>query len=491
MRVQRALWLVLCAALGVVSVQYAVYAMEAVRFPFGLDYSEGLIWQQALWLGTSKLYGKIADFPFLVCDYPPLYLLVLRGVHALGIGMLAGGRLISVVSALSTCLAIGVCVFRAGGGRWLAAIMAGLLPLSLLPVISWSVLLRVDTQALALTFGGIACAVMAFRRPVWLVPALVFFVASAFTKQIYLAGAAAMFPVCVIRARRPALLAYGGGFALGMALLGVCLWATDGRFLLHIVAYAADSIDPMVALRQTGLWLAAYPLDAGLTVTAVVVLWRARLSHHAMRQWADMVRAVRDDEHCAWLVFLSLYLVLTTAMLITAGKIGASRNYFLEWMCCWCLWLGTLAAYVVGRQMRLAYVMPALLLLQLWPVQIGMQGLRAGQFSAARRADWGALLARVRGIPGPLLSDDTVLTLQAGREVGLEPGILLELTRTGLWDERRLTDKLKAHYFGAVITAYDPGDPTFDARYLPATQRALLAAYPHVETFGDYRLRLP
>jgi hypothetical protein len=50
---------------------------------------------------------------------------------------------------------------------------------------------------------------------------------------------------------------------------------------------------------------------------------------------------------------------------------------------------------------------------------------------------------------------------------------------------------LNAHYFGAVITAYDPGDPTFDARYLPRTQAALLADYPHVQRFGDYRLRLP
>jgi hypothetical protein len=42
-----------------------------------------------------------------------------------------------------------------------------------------------------------------------------------------------------------------------------------------------------------------------------------------------------------------------------------------------------------------------------------------------------------------------------------------------------------------VITAYDPGDPTFDSRYLPRSRDALLAAYPHVERYGDYRLRLP
>jgi hypothetical protein len=471
MKAPRWLWLALCAALCVIAAQYAAYAVAAIGFPFGLDYSEGLIWQQALWLGTAKLYGDIGNFPFLVCDYPPLYLIVLRCVHALGIGMLPGGRLVSVLSMLVICVLTGAVVFRhamrigAKGPALIAGVVGGLLPLSLLPVASWSVLMRVDQQALALTYAGIACAMVAFRRPAWLAPALLFFVASAFTKQTYLAAPAAMFPVLLIRAPRQTLAAYAAGLALGLALLGVCSWATDGRFLQHIIAYAADTADPIVAFKQTGLWLAAYPLDAGLTLVAVIVLWR----QDAVRP-KELVRAIRSDEGVAWRVFLTIYLLLTTIMLITVGKIGSSRNYFIEWMCCWCLWLGCLAATAMGRPGALRYAMPALLL---------------------RRADWGALLARVRGVPGPLLSDDMVLTLQAGRPVEMEPGILLEMARMGRWDEQRLIDKLNAHYFGAVITAYDPGDPTFDARYLPRTQAALLADYPHVQRFGDYRLRLP
>jgi hypothetical protein len=206
------------------------------------------------------------------------------------------------------------------------------------------------------------------------------------------------------------------------------------------------------------------------------------------------VRLIRDHEETAWLVFLALYLLLTSAMLVAAGKIGASRNYFIEWMCCWCLWIGWLAGRVLSvpdARRALAMLIPAVILLQLVPVTIGMSSIARQQFSEQRRKDWGALLGRVRGVPGPLLSDDMVLTIEAGREVGLEPGVLLELARLGVWDENRLVDKLRAHYFGAVITAYDPGDPTFDARYLPATQAALLAAYPHIEKYGDYRLRLP
>jgi hypothetical protein len=495
----RIVWLILCLALSAIAVQYLAYAGDAIRFPFGLDYSEGLIWQQALWLGGPKLYGDIANFPFLVCEYPPLYLIVLRGVHALGIGMLAGGRLVSVLCTLTTCTLLGLLVWRhgrsigAGRNAAIAGVVAALLPLSLLPVISWSVLMRVDMQALALTYGGIFCAYQAFRRPAWLMPALLFFVASAFTKQIYLAAAAAMLPICLIRFPRQTLRAYVIGEIVGVALLGLCDWLTDGRFLRHIIAYTADTTDPILALQKSALWLAAYPLDAALTLVAVFVLWRQVSQATSLHGPSDLMRAIRTDTNVAWLAFLTLYLALTTIMLVTAGKTGASRNYFIEWMCCWCLWLGCLAAHLMREPTRarpLAWILPVLLLLQLWPVAYGTQNLRRGQFSAERRAEWGALLDRVRQIPGPLLSDDMVLTLQAGREVGLEPGVLLELSRMGLWQEQRLVEKLQAHYFGAVITAYGPGDPTFDARYLPATQAALLSAYPRVETYGDYRLRL-
>jgi len=493
------MWWLVAGALAAIACQYVLYAVTAIGFPFGLDYSEGLIWQQALWLGGPHLYGDILRPPFVVCDYPPLYLIILRGVALTGAGMLEAGRGISLVCTLATCALLGAMVQRAcrfvAGPREsvMAGVIASLLPLTLLPVISWSILMRVDMLALALTHAGLFCAFVSFRRPPAIYAAVALFVAAAFTKQNYIAGALAIFPVCLARSPKHTLLAYGGGAVAGLAVIAGLQWATQGRFLLHIVAYAADTIDPGSALRQFVQWVGAYPIDAGCTVAAAVTVWvHVRGRDRGLRA-GGVIGAIRDHEDFAWLVCLSLYLALTTVMLITAGKTGSSRNYFLEWMCCWCLWIGWLAGLVLARSAtwRLAALaMPGLLLLQLLPVSVGLRTMQTEQFSQRRRAEWGALLQRVKAIPGPLLSDDMVLTIQAGREVGPEPGILLELARRRVWDERLLIDKLRAHYFGAVITAYDPGDPTFDARYLPATQAALLAAYPHVERFGDYRLRL-
>jgi hypothetical protein len=428
-----------------------------------------------------------------VCDYPPLYLIVLRAASWLGAGMLPTGRAIEILATLATCALIGSCVFRTcrlscrRQTALLAACIAGVLPLSLLPVISWSILMRVDCLALALTFGGIFLSLLSFRHKTLIYPALVLFVAAAFTKQSFLAGAIAMFPICLLRAPKPTLKAYSAGFALGVALIGVMQWATEGRFLRHIVVYAADTASPAIAFRLSMHWVVSYPVFVALALCALGLAWRR------MRGLRGAVTAIREDEEAAWLGFLWLYLLITTAMLITAGKTGSAQNYFLEWMCCWCLLIGWLCGQALERFSSpiLAGVIPLLMFLQLIPVQSGLVALRTGQFSEKRKAEWGALLAAVKKIPGPLLSDDMVLVIQAGREVRLEPGILLEMAHTGKWDERQLIDRLRSHYFGAVITAYDPGDPIFDARYLPATQQAMLSAYPVVQNFGDYRLRLP
>ena len=492
------LWAAAFVLLAVIAALWVRYVVDAIGFPYGLDYSEGLVWQQALWLFGPHAYGDISHYPFVVFEYPPLYLLGVRALAWCGLGMLPAGRLISVLSTVAACLLIGLIVRRlcslSFGKRAsnYAAVIAALLPLSLLPVSSWAPLMRVDMLALGLTYCGIALGVWSFKRPRLIYSAVLAFVAAAFTKQIYLAGAAAMFTVSVVRAPVATIKAYAAGAVLGVVVLGVVDWLTAGGFLRHILFYNVDTVDLSIAAHQAGTWLMAYGLFAIVTCLAVVVFW-VELGRR------DLLARIREEERSASLAFLSLYLLLTTIMLVSAGKTGASRNYFIEWMCAWCLWIGWLAGLCIDRLSRplrgqsavLPILLPLLLLLQCWMIPGAVAGMRSGQMSQERQAIDVALLQRVEALKGPLLSDDMVLVIKSGREVGLEPGILLELAHTGLWDEQRLIDMLDKHEFAAIVTAYDPGDPTFDARYLPRTQAAMLADYPVVERFGDYRLRLP
>ena len=74
------------------SANYLTDATRAVLFPFGLDYGEGIVWQQALLIPGPQMYGKITQPPFIVFEYPPVYHLLVRGIATLGIDPLAAGR---------------------------------------------------------------------------------------------------------------------------------------------------------------------------------------------------------------------------------------------------------------------------------------------------------------------------------------------------------------------------------------------------------------
>ncbi len=498
------LWAAVLAVLAAVLACYARYASTALLYPYGLDYSEGLLWQQALWTPGPHMYGDIFHYPFVVFEYPPIFLLAMNAVAGLGVGMLASGRAISILSTLAACAALGLTVWR--GCRTsitrrpalLGAVVAGLLPLSLLPVLSWSVLVRVDMLALALSWTGVLLAVMARSRPNLLFPALLLFVAAVFTKQIFVAAPVCMGVVWLVRAPALAVRAYALGAAVGLAAMGVLAWLTRGGFIRHIFLYTADRVDLARAWSLTSSWLLAYPVLAMLALVGVAVSWRWLLGAHGVASVRSLAAAIRRDDRAALVAFLTLYLLATSAMLVAAGKIGSSRNYFIEWMCCWCAWIGVLVAAPHARRFvpphlraACALLIPACLLLQLWPLPGALAQLRRDQFSAEHAGASAALLARARGLHGPILSDDMVMLLQSGREVPLDQCVLLELSQVGVWHENLLVDLLAHRFFAAVVTAYGPGDPTFNGRYLPATQAAMLRSYPRVEVFGDYRLRLP
>jgi hypothetical protein len=478
---------------------YAAYAADVVAYPFGLDYSEGLIWQQALWITGPHMYGDISRYPFLVFEYPPLYHLAVRALATTGLDMLFAGRALSLAATIMTAGLIGAIVHHLcrGFGRVpaaAAAFVAVLLPFTLAPVVAWSPLMRVDMLGMALTYGGIALAVRSFRNPAWLYAAMLCFVAACYTKQTFIAAPAAALLVQAVRNPRLAARAGAAGFALGGTILAALCWHTNGGFLRHILFYNINRFSLHTAISHTLVWILAYPVFAILTAGSVILCWRRLRGQNA----APVATLIRHDELAATFALFTAYLATTIVTLAFAGKSGASINYFIEFMCLWCVWIGWAAGLAVHWAssaaqpcQRLAACLPIMLATQLAGVPRNLTLLHSTQLSPAHAQQAASLLERVRHSNGLLLSDDMVLVRRVNREVGLEPAILAELAANGRWDENKLIRMLQDHEFAAVVTAYGPGDPTFDARFLPRTRATLLAAYPRVETFGDYRLRLP
>jgi len=109
----------------------------------------------------------------------------------------------------------------------------------------------------------------------------------------------------------------------------------------------------------------------------------------------------------------------------------------------------------------------------------------------ARDRELDALVAQIKDATRPVLSDDMVLLLKAGKPVPWEPAIFAELATTGRWDERRITDMIAGHAFAFVVTHGHSGTRPYDDRFTPAVDRAIEEAYPTTKELGGRTLHLP
>ena len=175
---------------------YIKNAFDAISYPFGLDYGEGIIWQQALLIPSARMYGAITESPFIVFHYPPIYHLAVRAAMLLGLDPLVAGRGLSVTCTLT---AAALCAWLVrwgvndhvnGMAKIIGCTIGALLPLSLWPVEYWSMLMRVDMLAICLSILGVALVIKSVQRPAWLAIAMPIFVLALFTKQTTVAAPA-------------------------------------------------------------------------------------------------------------------------------------------------------------------------------------------------------------------------------------------------------------------------------------------------------------
>jgi hypothetical protein len=107
---------------------YLLLIWKALPLDIGLDYAEGIVWQQTELFATGRGYGRIDTLPYIVFPYPPVfYGLAAATERVFGLSGLEAGRLVSNVSSWLTGLFAGVIIFLAGNreaGRRAAVLSA-------------------------------------------------------------------------------------------------------------------------------------------------------------------------------------------------------------------------------------------------------------------------------------------------------------------------------------------------------------------------------
>jgi hypothetical protein len=334
--------------------------------------------------------------------------------------------------------------------------------------------MRVDMTALCLSLLGLF---LFLRRPGagGSSAAGVVFLASLFTKQSMIAApAAAMLALLMNGQRREATAMAAVMGVLGGGLIGLLTIATGGEFLRHTVRYNANPFNLAQFFSFASSNLLGMNALAGLALAIPLTLLASRRPRDV---GTDNALAGRRQ------VALTAALYLGTASLtsLSAGKLGAGPNYFLEWNIACCILIGLLLGPALGllggRSSRTATAMAIIAVIgfagftrlgttvRQWRIVTGHDA-RLNQIAS----EAGPALDAIRATPGRVFSDDMILLMKAKRDVPWEPAITAALARTGDWDDRLAVDLITTGQFEAIIVR-NLDEPLFFTRAIRAAIR--------------------
>jgi hypothetical protein len=474
---------------------WAAEMIGAIKYPFQLDYGEGIVWQQADMILRGEDYRPLSDNSFIVFHYPPVYHLVSALLaKTLNFNWLVAGRTVSVLSTLGAAFVIGALTVSSrsvprvnSDESDMCALVAGLVVFTLVPVAYWSPLARVDMISVLLTLAGVWFGLRSIEHPGNVFLAAVFFVLALFARQTAISAPLATFVVLVCL--RPAMAWRGVllGSGLGLACFAAMTIGTSGEFIKHIITYNANSVT-FGNVEMMSYFLVLHSILFVLVYLSIARFVRELFSHAAD---SNVISALRKLGASDWLgtvrLFSVVWFCLASLTSLSVIKSGSNVNYLLEWTLSWSLLVGlalrepvrnvvgilnrgssgtnlSLSAVIVFAALALQVAgLPTALAVQIPNLPAAPLGKRFAE--KEERDNLQELLRKMRGVPGLIIPDDMVAVKMAGKEVIWERAIFRELTARGQWDEKPFLELVKQKRFGLIVTESGPQDSVFKARY--------------------------
>jgi hypothetical protein len=453
---------------------FVLHTYLSVAYRYSLDYGEAPLIDQATRLsaGENIYRPDISTPPYMIANYPPLYVISLIPFLNWFDSPFHMARVISVIATLLSGAFISLIIYTLSKSRY-AALVAAMIFLASPYVVQWSGLARIDSLALAFATGALFVLVRwPNERWSWFAGGLLF-VAAAYTRQSYalaapLAGFVWLWTQDKRRAIALALLA--GGLGIGLFLLINIL--TDGGFYYNIVTANVNEFT-WERLKDNfgGLWKAHYIILA-LSAFFLLIGWRSQKS---------------------WPI-LAFFLVGAFLSALTIGKIGSNVNYFLELAAALALVGGALVAWSDSYPWRKVAV------LLLIAIQIGLllrssMQLNVDWILGQHYADFDALQfleQEVKGMDGPVLADEYMgLLTMNDRPLYFQPFEVSQLANAGMWDQEPLLDEIKNQKFDGILIHHSDASPLFKERWTPEMLIAIDEYYRPVKTLAGTVIYIP
>jgi hypothetical protein len=448
--------------------------LHKVFYPFGWDDDEGAVWWESAHVtDLSSLYHPIQQYPYFVVPYPPVFHAV-TWLAARGTGnFLIAGRLICVFSALSIGLLFGLLVWHVSPQRLSVrirgsgAVLACLLCFQLDSLNIYIPEMGVDLLALFFTFLGVYLFLRFRQRPAAQYWAFACFVVAVFTKQTMVAAPLACLATTALIDLKRAFRYFLFCGVLGAATLGFLAWASGGEALRHLFVYNASqpfAITHWILGMQTN-FVGMIPI-AAVACLALLPLMRHAVSGRGDSFLSWLRAGAQSSPYRLTLLVLGTELVIALMVSLTYGKMGSGVHYFLEWnlLCCplaGLLFVRVLASWRPDSRYNLGAA--AVLVLLLFAALAGvpdslrridsMFRLTGGErrIQDARYSSSAEALRVIEQAPGPVLSDNLLLLMEAHKGIPIEPGIQMYLDKAGIWDQSGFLEMITSQKFGVIV----------------------------------------
>ena len=453
--------LLICLVLGTLLV--ILRSLPVIVTPYQIDYGEGLMLEGALRIRHSlPLYPDPFVFPVVMHEYGPIAYAAAASVLPHGAASFPAGRFLVVLCSIAVSLLLGTTLQRLTGSWWIG-LSFGFLLLTLPAFRFWLYLLRADVIGAVFSMMGIALYLLNEKRQLWSIP---FFGFALFCKYTLVAAPVAVFIHLILnrKTKRAFVFAVGLGVASALAFMVIQV-KTGGWFATHMFSMHPDLYSLSHFFGLAAVVSASAPVVTGLAV------WYAALDFRA-EKWS----------------FPPIYLAASSITALTAGKLGANTNHFVEWMvaCCMCAGMG----YLRLLSKHPARAVPVTVLLSASALvgvvtQNQLQLLPPGDL-----VECGSAYGYVsHSASSRVLSESLGPLLLAGKPILVsDPFVYGQFVKRDLWPDRRVEELVDKRYFGLIVMSYDPsqnGDRHSDI-WPDSLANAIHRSY---QTVGRFRCR--
>lgn len=413
------------------------HSISAVFFPFDIDYGEGIQLHLATMIYEGKnTYQDIYSYPFIACNYPPLYPLVSAGlISVLGKSFLAG-RLISFIASLLLCFLI-YRIVKEETDNTFVSVISSLIFLSLPHITSWCPLFRIDTLSTFFCLSGIYI-VYRYEGSRNIYPSIPIFILAIYTKQSAIVTSFVAFLYLFFKNKKLGLKWLCIFLLISATIFLIINQVTNGQFYFHTIRYNVISFNIQWMLNLDFLFIMVYAI---FLCFAIIYYKNSKSS------------------------LLHLYFLISLASTwIMAGREGSQYNYFIESMAVMCIFTGcflnregiafsfNLREEFKKERSYLHVLIVALMIFQLlifsliytYPSGFYIYSLpdeRAGQ----------EIYMYAANAKGQVLVEDLGFAILNDKDALIDSFLMHELEKKGLWNSSKLVEDCKAKKFSLII----------------------------------------